>query len=279
VETEDQVTLNFNPSIRVYAQKNWGTTKLTTTYTLFTPTISVIGSAPWVGQGPGLSDIARHKPVTVSSTETANTPASCAIDGDRYFRWASSASDPQWIQVDLQSTYNVNLVKLTWEAAYGRAYQIQVSLNGTTWTTVYSTTTGDGGVDSIPLTPVQARYVRMYGTARGTTNGYSLWEFEVYGTSTPILAGNGTLFSANRVTIHGPTGTKGTIAIGFDLCRKQKNVRFDVYTMLGQKVYGTNFENIKNGTRWVSLNRTMSGIYVCVIGFDDTRITEKIFAK
>ena len=31
--------------------------------------------------------------------------------------------------------------------------------------------------------PVKAtgRYVRMYGTVRGTQYGYSLWEFEVYG--------------------------------------------------------------------------------------------------
>jgi beta-glucosidase len=26
------------------------------------------------------------------------------------------------------------------------------------------------------------RYVRMYGTARATPYGYSLWEFQVYGT-------------------------------------------------------------------------------------------------
>jgi beta-glucosidase len=25
------------------------------------------------------------------------------------------------------------------------------------------------------------RYVRMYGTQRGTQYGYSLWEFQVYG--------------------------------------------------------------------------------------------------
>ena len=34
------------------------------------------------------------------------------------------------------------------------------------------------------------RYVRMYGTQRGTQYGYSLWEFEVYGAEpiTPNLA-------------------------------------------------------------------------------------------
>jgi hypothetical protein len=35
-------------------------------------------------------------------------------------------------------------------------------------------------VDSINLSGVSGRYVRTYGTARGTTYGYSLYEFGVY---------------------------------------------------------------------------------------------------
>jgi hypothetical protein len=69
---------------------------------------------------------------------------------------------------------------LKWEAAYGKGYQIQVSENVTNWTTVYSTTTGDGGVDDINLSGT-GRYVRMNGTQRGTGYGYSLFDFEVYG--------------------------------------------------------------------------------------------------
>jgi beta-glucosidase len=50
-----------------------------------------------------------------------------------------------------------------------------------TWTDVYSTTTGSGGVQTLPLTG-SGRYVRMYGTAWATQYGYSLWEFQVFGT-------------------------------------------------------------------------------------------------
>ena len=38
---------------------------------------------------------------------------------------------------------------LTWESAYGKAYQIQVSNDAITWTTVYATTTSDGGTDNL----------------------------------------------------------------------------------------------------------------------------------
>lgn len=60
-------------------------------------------------------------------------------------------------------------------------YSIQTSANGSTWTTVHSTTTGNDGVDdAITFSPTSARYVRMQGVARGTSYGYSLYELEVY---------------------------------------------------------------------------------------------------
>ncbi|MGG3505877.1 hypothetical protein ABES58_10370 [Paenibacillus lautus] len=40
------------------------------------------------------------------------------------------------------------------------------------WTEVYSNSTGDGGMDEISFAARDARYVRMYGTARGTSYGY-----------------------------------------------------------------------------------------------------------
>ena len=69
---------------------------------------------------------------------------------------------------------------LNWEAAYARAFQIQISADGTNWTTVYSTSSGTGGVQTIPVSG-SGRYVRMYGTQRATPYGYSLWEFQVLG--------------------------------------------------------------------------------------------------
>ena len=55
---------------------------------------------------------------------------------------------------------------LQWEGAYARRFQIQTSPNGTTWTTIYSTTTGAGGTQTLDVTGT-GRYVRMYGTVRG----------------------------------------------------------------------------------------------------------------
>jgi beta-glucosidase-like glycosyl hydrolase len=124
--------------------------------------------------------LSQGKPATASSVENAGTPASAAVDGNTGTRWSSQFSDPQWLQVDLGATATVNQVVLQWETAYGKAYQIQVSADATTWTTIYSTTTGTGGTETLNVTGT-GRYVRMYGTARGTAWGYSLWELQVYG--------------------------------------------------------------------------------------------------
>ncbi|MCW2882336.1 MAG: hypothetical protein JWQ95_6436 [Sphaerisporangium sp.] len=121
------------------------------------------------------------RPVTASSTENAAFPPANVVDGNTTTRWSSAFSDPQWISVDLGATRSVNRVKLQWEAAYGKAYRIETSTNGTTWTTAYTTTTSDGGTDDITFTAASARYVRLYGTQRATVWGYSLFEMEVYG--------------------------------------------------------------------------------------------------
>ena len=131
------------------------------------------------------TNLALNKPVTCSSIENAGTPCTSGVDGNTGTRWSSAVGDPQWIQVDLGSTATIGSVKLTWEAAYATAFQIQTSAAaGGPWTNIYSTTTGTGGVQTINVSG-SGRYVRMNGTARATQWGYSLWEFEVYGTGGP----------------------------------------------------------------------------------------------
>ncbi|RZS91471.1 F5/8 type C domain-containing protein [Motilibacter rhizosphaerae] len=134
--------------------------------------------------------LSQGKTATASSTENAGSAAANAVDGNTGTRWSSAFSDPQWLQVDLGATATVTSVTLQWEAAYAKAFQIQTSTDAATWTTVYSTTTSTGGTQTLPVNGT-GRYVRMYGTARATTYGYSLWEFQVYGTTGTTGGGTG----------------------------------------------------------------------------------------
>ena len=128
-----------------------------------------------------VTDVALGKPATASSVEpgSPHVPGR-AVDGNSTTRWGSAYSDPQWIRVDLGRSYAINRVRLNWETAYGRAYQVQVSNDGNTWTNLFATTTGDGGVDDLTVNG-SGRYVRVNGTQRGTQWGYSLWDLNVYG--------------------------------------------------------------------------------------------------
>ncbi|WP_433366378.1 discoidin domain-containing protein [Actinoplanes sp. CA-142083] len=134
--------------------------------------------------------LSQGKPTTASSQEGADVGPANATDGNAGTRWSSQFSDPQWIRVDLGATATISSVVLQWESAYGKAYQIQTSPDGNAWTTIYSTTTGVGGTETLTVSG-SGRYVRMYGTQRPGGYGYSLFEFKVYGStgSTPAACG------------------------------------------------------------------------------------------
>ncbi|MHC4111490.1 MAG: cellulase family glycosylhydrolase [Planctomycetota bacterium] len=130
---------------------------------------------------PEGDNLALNQPAFSSSDESGSSGPEKAVDGSGSTRWSSQFSDPQWIYVDLGEQKAVDSVQLNWEAAYATAYQIQVSDDASAWADVYSTSSGNGGIDTIDIGGVVTRYVRMYGTQRATSYGYSLWEFGIYG--------------------------------------------------------------------------------------------------
>jgi len=160
------------------------------------------------------TNIALGKTVTVSSTESSTTSlvGSNAVDGSYTTRWSSTLyADPQWITVDLGSSYIVSEVKLTWEAAYAKDYLVQVSADNTNWTTVKTVAGNTSLTNDHTGLSATGRYVRIYGTARGSAYGYSLYELEVYGTNAtnPNLALNKTTSTSSVEA----TGLEGNYAV------------------------------------------------------------------
>lgn len=113
--------------------------------------------------------------------------ASLAVDGDLASRWESTHGvDPSWLTLDLGSSFNLTRAVIHWEAANAANYTVQGSNNNSTWTTIATRTGGAFGerTDNVTLSG-NYRYVRINGTARSVGNswGYSVWEFDVYGTA------------------------------------------------------------------------------------------------
>ncbi|MBJ3809278.1 family 20 glycosylhydrolase [Streptomyces flavofungini] len=182
--TELQVHGLIDKSFDALAQKMWSGGAAGTDYTAF------LNRAATVGRGPGTAhlspdrtpgDLAHRRPTATSSTETAAFPASHAVDGSATTRWASRYTDDQWLSVDLGGDHRVKSVRLNWEAAYGKDYDIQVSPDGTTWRTVAERRgRTEAGEDTLTFPATTARHVRVQGITRGTGYGYSLYSLEVF---------------------------------------------------------------------------------------------------
>lgn|GEM_PF-2764536 len=131
-------------------------------------------------QVPG--NLAYKKPVAVSSTETQyDNYAPKAVDGDPKTRWSSEwEKDPSWIAVDLGQSCKIDHVNLSWEWSYAKAYEIQVSSDGTDWKTAYAAKEGKGNKEELRFSPVEGRYVRVFCIKRALQWGYSLYEIEVF---------------------------------------------------------------------------------------------------
>jgi uncharacterized protein YjdB len=203
--------------------------------------IEMLGST---GGAAPAGNLALNKPAT-ASTSDGGLSASLAFDGNGSSRWSSSFTDPSWISVDLGASYTISRVKLSWEAAYGKTYRIQVSGDGVNWTDMYSTTTGAGGVNDVTGLSGTGRYVRMYGTERGTPWGYSLYEFEVYGIAsglrtagTPALAlvaGARPLVTKEQLKVYPNPASQGSVNIRIE--GQQDNTSISIYTVTGVTEY------------------------------------------
>lgn len=112
--------------------------------------------------------------------------ASNATDGNTGTRWETDYEDPQWLYVDLGTVKSIDKVGFVWEGAYAKKYYIQISDNAEDWTTVAMVTASSEKTVQITLDKAYStRYVRMYGTRRGTGYGYSFWEMGIWETGKP----------------------------------------------------------------------------------------------
>lgn len=129
-----------------------------------------------------LMNLAANQPVSVSSTAEGKEGAG-AVDDDGGTRWASAHADDQWLQVDLGTSKKIREIKINWEAAAAKDYDIEVSDDAKTWRQI-KTVTGnkETGWVSFPNLNAKGRYVILHARTRLLPNyGFSIWEFQVLG--------------------------------------------------------------------------------------------------
>jgi hypothetical protein len=221
--------------------------------------------------GPGGDvELSYQKPATASSSQDDANCRACtadkAVDQDAATRWATSDVtgwvDPGWISVDLGAVAQIHTVILQWDPAYATAFQVQISTDATNWTSIYSTTTGSGFRQTLTGLSGTGRYVRMYGTARATAYGYSLWDFEVWGTGgnpvTPPPPPPDVALPATRMVFddefNGAAGTSPDAAKWFADTGNGPNGELETYTTNNSTMDG-------NGNLVIQARKESNGSY------------------
>ncbi|QKW08077.1 family 20 glycosylhydrolase [Streptomyces sp. NA04227] len=184
--TEFDVHRLVEKSFGALAEKMWSPTAAGTDYRAFLDRLHTVGQGPGTGYLPDTlpkpdpADLAYGRDTAASSSETGGLGPDKAFDADPKSRWASKYTDDQWLQVDLGTARHLGSARLSWESAYAKDYDLQVSDNGTDWRTVAEQRgLTQAGTQTLDFDDVTARYVRMKGLTRGTSYGYSLYSFEV----------------------------------------------------------------------------------------------------
>jgi hypothetical protein len=232
-----------------------------------------------------VTDIAQGKATTASSNEASSsdysgTPAS-VVDGNSSTRWSSLWSDQQWITVDLGSVCSINRIYLNWETASAKNYVIQTSNDHLTWTTVLTKTNMPTGprIDDLTGLSAAGRYVNIYGTARNTTYGYSLFDFKVYGSSS-----FGNPVNSPTVLETSPIAQNNSV---FGIKYRKKGITISVaegnpgagYTVMdiaGRVVLrGTTVAN----QEFVDMSSITKGMYIINVLSGSKRIIQKIMVK
>jgi hypothetical protein len=128
--------------------------------------------------------------VSAGKTATALTtlggfPASNAVDGSSSTSWTGTPQDVDSIYIDLGGSFDICKIAINWDVSgLGKDFDLKISQDGINWTTV-SSVRGNTDLQSLFNSPVSARYVNMRGITRGTSNGYSINEFQVFGSPSP----------------------------------------------------------------------------------------------
>jgi hypothetical protein len=221
------------------------------------------------------ANIAKNKTVTASSVQGDNS-ASKVNDGNTNSRWSSLDSDPQWIKIDLNGTYDITGAKITWEAAASKVYTIDVSTNGTDWTTVYNTSSGAGGTVSYSFNAT-ARYIRMNSTLRINTSQYwgnSIYEFEVYGT---LATGINDVTTENSISVYPNPSKDGLVNVRFNGYTSGKQATLKIHDLSGKLLYSENIASGESNSYSFSTKGILTqGLYILSVQDNSIRKTKLI---
>jgi len=119
------------------------------------------------------------------SSFISGNEAGKAFDGSTSSFWQSQNSSPQWINIDFGYSRDFNQVKIFWGSSFAKKFTINISSDGSTWTTVYTGGATKYGWQVITLSQTMkwARYAGVYCYDRSQNWGNQIIELKVVNAS------------------------------------------------------------------------------------------------
>jgi len=239
------------------------------------------------GGGGGCNNIALGKPATASSTNGNNVPGR-AVDGNTTTFWRSGGGGTQWLQVDLGTgALSYSTWEIVWRGErYAINYEIRVSNSATfaTFTTVFSTTSGNGGTDTGGMTdaPRTERYVRLHATVPNAGH-YRVAEFRICSStsaaSKSIASESEATVVPKELALHAnyPNPFNPSTTISFSL-PEAAHVTLKVYNLIGEEVATLVNERRDEGNHSVLFDAGLlpSGVYFSVLNVGDVRLVRRL---
>ncbi len=155
---------------------------LATAIALAPVAVQAVGSAASAATETQLSETGWTASSNTNSS-AADAPAN-AIDGNINTRFSSDADQASgmYFQLNMGSAQTFNQIEMNSGGStgdYARGYNVEVSTNGTTFTSV-ATGTGTSSPETVTFAAQTAQYIRVVLTTGVTTNWWSIAEFTVY---------------------------------------------------------------------------------------------------
>jgi hypothetical protein len=180
---------------------------------------------------------------TGTASASSGTGAANANDRNHQTTWTSGAGD-SWLQVDLKKSRPVNDVRVEWAQAYSPDYTVQVSTDGTKFTSVGRT--GSPGANQFSTTrfaTTKARYVRVAMTG---ADNFIVKELQLR--ESPVVAPTPTL-------VHTVNPTEDAVVADFDATAygADRTGRKDSTKAIQQAIYAC--QDAGGGTVWLPAGR------------------------
>ena len=135
------------------------------------------------GELPGL---------TVVDASSAQATMGSITDDNEGSSWQATSNVSEYVVIDLGDVYSIMGIKIIWEAANAKHYNVRVSNENANWNTaqtVYQYRNGVSGArtDELRFDEIECRYIKLELKTGSMSYGFRIFEVDVYSMNAPVL--------------------------------------------------------------------------------------------